>query len=755
LEVVASDAVAAEIRDARYHLAETYLLNHEYLASAAAWEAFLAEYPDDSRRPQAMFMAARALHAANECTAAIPYYQAYLTHDAVLSALVLERIGDCHAALALGSPEPETGLQETLAAYRHAFDSARARIDRQALREKIAGVYLALADYDAAISEYDAILISARSDYYRAQIEYLAGRAWAAAGDPDMAHVRYLRAVDNYPEVEYAYLSLIELVDAGVAVDEFQRGLVDYYAGDDYPDAYAAAIRAFDRFLSAEPTGEVSEAASRKIEESLLRKALSQRALEQPTAALETLELLIGGYPGSEWSARAWLAKGATLALMGDNDAAIKTYRDLSAFFPADELAPQALSRAAQLYYNEGAYTEAAGFYSEVQASFPAFEDADEALWRAGLAYYRGGEPQRAVNQWQALLNKYPDSVYRPKTLYWLGKLGAMPEVEEAEGFWDQLVAADPASYYALRVHQVQTSEPLTVTRFITAPVDPPAWDVAAAQSKIQEWLENWTDVPLAVDVATMPVTLTRRLDFQRGQAFLSVGLRREALAAFDAARAASWTDPLALAQLSLFFREQGLYGLAARCASRLAGLWPDGTIHDAPIDLQRLAYPLAYSDLISREAGAYGLDPLLLAALIRQESLFEPVAESYAGARGLGQVMPATGEGIAHSLGLEDFVLDDLYRPSISIRFGAFYLSAQLGYFDDRVLVALAAYNGGPGNTLRWIEGVEDDVDLFVEVITATQSRLYLQRVYEQYMVYENLYRALATGEQPPASGD
>ncbi len=131
-----------------------------------------------------------------------------------------------------------------------------------------------------------------------------------------------------------------------------------------------------------------------------------------------------------------------------------------------------------------------------------------------------------------------------------------------------------------------------------------------------------------------------------------------------------------------------------------------------------------------------------LLAALIRQESLFEPAAESYAGARGLGQVMPATGTGIANSLGMEDFVLDDLYRPHISIMFGAFYLRAQMDRFDNQILVALAGYNGGPGNTLRWIEAGGEDLDLFVEVITATQSRLYLQRVYEQYLIYERLYR-------------
>jgi len=227
-----------------------------------------------------------------------------------------------------------------------------------------------------------------------------------------------------------------------------------------------------------------------------------------------------------------------------------------------------------------------------------------------------------------------------------------------------------------------------------------------------------------------------------------AIGLRREALDALDEVRAAAWKDPLALAQLALFFREQGFHGLAARAAMRLASLWPGGGIWGAPLTVQRLAYPLVFADLLSAEAAAHNLDPLLLAALIRQESLFEPAAESYAGARGLGQVMPATGEGIARNLGLEDFVLDDLYRPAVSVRFGAYYLAVQMRRFQNQVLVALAAYNGGPGNTLRWLEAGGDDLDLFVEVITATQSRLYLQKVYRQYLIYEAMYRATSEGE-------
>jgi soluble lytic murein transglycosylase len=737
-----------QAREARYRLAESYLLNQDYEAAIAAWEDFIASYPNDGRLSQARLMAGRASQATNECAKAVSYYEAYLATEATLADMVYEWIGDCQTSLAVRSAEPGILLEEVIAAYRQALDASDDRSVQVSLREKIADIYITREDYDAAVAEYDAILDVARIESYRAKIEYLAGQALAMAGKSEAAQERYRRNVNNYPTAEYAYLSLIELVDSGVPVDEYQRGIVDYHAGTTYPDAYGAAIRAFDRYLASEPT--------EKLDEALYYKALAQRALDQPEAALGTLEALIADHPESNKLADAWLEKAATLALMGKNNAAVKVYQDTAAFFPAHELAPRALWRAARLRQGEGAYAEAAKLFAQVQATFPAFEDADQALWRAGLASYQADDPEGAIANWRALVTKYPQSSFRTKTLYWLGKLGATPDSEEEEkGYWDQLVAADPHGYYALRVNQIQSGESLTATRLISDAIEAPAWNATQAEEEILTWLRGWTQVPTATQLTPLPATLERHVGTRRGEALLAVGLRREALEAFDSLRASAWQDPLALAQVTLYFHEQGLNGLAARTAYRLVGLWPGGTVYDAPRTLQRLAYPLVYADLLSAEAQARALDPLLLAALVRQESLFEPVAESYAGARGLGQVMPATGEGIARNLGIDDFDLDDLYRPSVSIRFGAYYLAVQMGRFDDQILLSLAAYNGGPGNTLYWLELGGDDLDLFVEVITASQSRIYLQRVYEQYLIYETLYRASETGRQQESGGN
>lgn len=727
-------SLPTHVREARYRLAETYLSNRDYGLAAAAWERFLAEYPDDERRAEAHLMAARAYRAANQCRLALPHYEDHLAHETVLADVVYEWIGDCRAELAAGAVDWEAALAEVVDAYRQALRAARDRSTQVGLREKIASAYLALEDVAAAVAEYDAILQVARIDSYRAKIEYLAAQALAADGQIEAAHARYRRTVDAYPQVEYAYLSLIELVDAGVPVDEFQRGLVDYYAGSNYPDAYGAAIRAFDRYLADEPASRADEA--------LYYKALSQRGLEQTEAALETLEALIEGYPQSEWLADAWLQKGATWVAIGDIEMAIKVLQDTAAFFPADPAAPKALWRTARLRDGEGDYAEAARLYENVQATFPGFDQAEKALWLAGLAYLRVEQLEEAASAWQALLDKYPRTGYRAAALYWLGKLKTQIE-GEPEGYWDRLVATDPDDYYALRVQQIRSGESLTATRLISGTIQAPAWDVVGYETAVLDWLQTWTELPTDTRLVNLPLRLAGRYDLRRGEAFFAAGLRTESLDAFDDTRAAAWDDPVALAQMASFFHERALHGLAARCAARLASLWPGGNLYRTPVELQRLAYPLAYDDLLSAASQKYNLDPLLLAALVRQESLFEKAAESYAGARGLGQVMPATGEGIARSLGMEDFVLDDLYRPSVSIEFSAFYLSVQMKRFENQLLVALAAYNGGPGNTLRWLEAAGDgDLDFFVEVITANQSRIYLRTVYEQYLIYERLYR-------------
>ena len=134
-------------------------------------------------------------------------------------------------------------------------------------------------------------------------------------------------------------------------------------------------------------------------------------------------------------------------------------------------------------------------------------------------------------------------------------------------------------------------------------------------------------------------------------------------------------------------------------------------------------------------------MSPLLMLALIRQESYFDASAVSFAGALGLMQVIPATGRDIAVGLGVKDFKDSDLLKPEVSTRFGAHYLAGQLEGFGGNIGAALAAYNGGPGNAARWTETAGSDVDLLVETIDFEETRLYLELVLANYAYYRYAY--------------
>ncbi len=148
---------------------------------------------------------------------------------------------------------------------------------------------------------------------------------------------------------------------------------------------------------------------------------------------------------------------------------------------------------------------------------------------------------------------------------------------------------------------------------------------------------------------------------------------------------------------------------------------------------------PRAYEWLAVPAAKRYGLDPNLLLAVMRVESAYQKHIVSYAGAVGLMQIMPRTGQLIAHSLGHDDFTPADLLDPRLNLEFAAWYLSSLIHRFDGRLPLAIAAYNGGPHNVRRWIQESADEtpLDVWLERIPFTQTHRYVRKVLVHYEAY------------------
>ena len=161
------------------------------------------------------------------------------------------------------------------------------------------------------------------------------------------------------------------------------------------------------------------------------------------------------------------------------------------------------------------------------------------------------------------------------------------------------------------------------------------------------------------------------------------------------------------------------------------------------PLPVLEAYYPLRFEKAIESNARGHGLAPALVAGIIRQESSFDTRAKSWAGARGLMQLMPSTAKEWARRLKVSD-APEKLYDPDYSIRVGTAYFANVLSRMDGNVELALAGYNGGPNRILRlWREsgGRDDQLDLFLENLDISESQAYVKRILVLSDSYRQLY--------------
>jgi soluble lytic murein transglycosylase len=160
--------------------------------------------------------------------------------------------------------------------------------------------------------------------------------------------------------------------------------------------------------------------------------------------------------------------------------------------------------------------------------------------------------------------------------------------------------------------------------------------------------------------------------------------------------------------------------------------------------------FPLKYRESVEKNAHLYQIDPLLITAIMRVESSFDRYAISSKGARGLMQLMPETARWAADLMGLKDFELEQLFDPEVNIAIGVWYLSNLREQFDGDMVLALAAYNGGRANVLRWLreEAWSGEVET-VHDIPFPETRGYVQKVLNTYQWYRRVYRNAWFGER------
>lgn len=158
-----------------------------------------------------------------------------------------------------------------------------------------------------------------------------------------------------------------------------------------------------------------------------------------------------------------------------------------------------------------------------------------------------------------------------------------------------------------------------------------------------------------------------------------------------------------------------------------------------------KMAYPLAYSEFIVKESQKHSMDPLLVHALIRQESRYEPTALSRSKAMGLMQLLLGTAQGVAKHNGIALSSNNQVFEPPTNIALGTAYLSYVLKRHNGNAMLAVASYNGGPNAAAKWMREFQasggGDQEFLVENIPFQETRDYVRKVFANYWTYENLY--------------
>lgn len=705
---------------AAFRLGQVALRDGYFQQAFDAFNQLLTEFPDSAHVPQAYLLRGDARLGLAQWGAAVDDFRQYLSQrPGLIDSYVYERIAD--AQIALG--RTDAALQN----YELAINAKRSKVPLLVLREKLAGIYISLTRAEDAVAQYDAILAVARNIPYRAYIAFAAAQALLDAGLKDSGLTRMQQVFEAYSGTAIAYEALKYLSAEGVIYDGLQRGKSAFIAGD-----FPAVIDAFNAYTSSHQLAAVPA-------ELHLLLGRAYREIGNSDAAMIAFQTVIDQYPQDALFGDALLERGRTRFLAGEIPVAIQIYLSIADNYEyLTEAAGEALWRAGYLYGTNGDTTRSREVFMRLADAYPNHELTTNGLFIAASAAVRDEQWSVAENLYSriATLTVGDD---RAAAYLWVGRLAsARGDQTVANEAFRLAAAAAPDSYFAARADDFRVGR---------SPFHPPAnlqfnFDINAEVRAAEDWLRRTFSLEQSGDLWRLSDELDVDPHMIRGRELFAVGAFDEASIEFEelAGQARDHGDVLGSYQLAIHLRGLGAYRESIIAAADVIIASNTGTLQ-APRFIARMRFPDYYIDLINAVAQERGIDALLMLSLIRQESLFNTHATAGAGEKGLMQVIPSTAQYIAEQLNWPDYQHSDLFRPYAGVAFGAYYVDEQLELFDQNPIVALAAYNAGPGRAYDWNALSGGDPDLFMTTITISSTRHYVQFIYRNYNIYRELY--------------
>ena len=394
---------------------------------------------------------------------------------------------------------------------------------------------------------------------------------------------------------------------------------------------------------------------------------------------------------------------------------------------PSSSWAASSLFLAGNYYWVLLDRDRAAGYYKRLADNIPSAPDASKAQWRVAWVAVLQRRAD-AANLLTDHLRRYPGSQFTPDALYWLGRLAEEANNSSlARSYYAKLAERYPENYF----------ESLAAARMKALPDN---GKHAGA---------NGVKADLAVLAAIPPVPAAQPPGAKIPEAAANRQARADALRsiAFDAsaelelrAAYAATGEPRFLLEVAQAANDAGHCGLAIVTVRQMYPQLESRPFAEVPREAWLAAYPMPFASSIKQWSAHAGVDPMLVAGLIRQESAFEPEARSSANALGLMQLLPKTGRRMAR-VAKVGYSQGQLYNPDYNVRLGTIYLASLRKDFGS-VESALAAYNAGEEHLAEWTTGQKyRDIPEFVDSIPFTETREYVEVVTRNADIYRKLY--------------
>lgn len=420
---------------------------------------------------------------------------------------------------------------------------------------------------------------------------------------------------------------------------------------------------------------------------------------------------------------------------------ALEEFRALREADPEPDLGARNLEAWTALRRRQGRTAEVAVLRRWLLEEYPTSSQAAELLWDRASGAESRGERTEALRQYAALAEAVPSHVRAGQARMRMGQIHlGRGDAEEAAGVYEAYLEDFPrggrweeASYWAARA-RMEAGDTAAARRLV-------------ARVRTEEPVSYYA--VMGADLLGQPYDV----DVPEGPAPVRPEWLTEGLARLDLLEASGLTDAASAQETALIAQARAQEAVVLTLAEELihrgrtvAGInlgWDlrrEGAAWDRR--LLQVVYPFPYRELVIREAREWGLDPVMLAALIRQESAFKADIRSHAGAVGLMQVMPPTGAELARRHGPSGFHENNLEAPEVNLHLGAAFFRDMSRRYDNDLPLVLSAYNAGPTRATRWKRYPEASDPLrFTERIPFDETRGYVKNVRRNMGLYQVLY--------------